>query len=57
MQLIHSPSAPCFIAPHTVFDTDQFNVGGGNGTPLQWWGAPPLIFQGCLENPMDGGAW
>lgn len=26
MQLIHSPSAPCFIAPHAVFDTDQLNI-------------------------------
>ena len=25
-----------------------FNLGGGNGTPLQY---------ACLENPMDGGAW
>ena len=23
-------------------------LGGGNGTPLQYF---------CLENPMDGGAW
>ena len=25
-----------------------FNIGEGNGTPLQY---------SCLENPMDGGAW
>ena len=25
-----------------------FEVGEGNGTPLQY---------SCLENPMDGGAW
>ena len=25
-----------------------FNLGEGNGTPLQY---------ACLENPMDGGAW
>ena len=26
----------------------EVNLGGGNGTPLQY---------SCLENPMDGGAW
>ena len=26
----------------------SFEVGEGNGTPLQY---------SCLENPMDGGAW
>ena len=25
-----------------------FNLGEGNGTPLQY---------SCLENPMEGGAW
>ena len=28
--------------------TQNFWVGEGNGTPLQY---------SCLENPMDGGAW
>lgn len=26
LQLIHSPSAPCFMVPNTVFYTYQFNV-------------------------------
>ena len=29
-------------------EMNQFSVGEGNGTPLQY---------SCLENPMDGGAW
>ena len=29
-------------------DRPCFDIGEGNGTPLQY---------SCLENPMDGGAW
>ena len=29
--------------------------GGGHGNPLQYSPGNPL--QGCLENPMDRGAW
>ena len=32
----------------TEITVSNFDVGGGNGTPLQY---------SCLENPMDGGAW
>ena len=29
-------------------DVPRATIGGGDGTPLQYY---------CLENPMDGGAW
>ena len=31
-----------------AFVSVPYNLGEGNGTPLQY---------SCLENPMDGGAW
>lgn len=48
MQLIHSPSAPCFIAPNAVFDTDQFNVFFRiDGRISEWMGllTQQFIFQ------------
>ena len=34
--------------PHQQFFEPYYNIGEGNGTPLQY---------SCLENPMDGGDW
>ena len=31
-----------------AFVSVPYNLGAGNGTPLQY---------SCMENPMDGGAW
>ena len=31
-----------------AFVSVPYNLGEGNGTPLQY---------SCMENPMDGGAW
>ena len=37
-----------FLSLHPFFILLAWNIGEGNGTPLQY---------SCLENPMDGGAW
>ena len=41
-------TCPCRLTSYNNLTMLVGDVGGGNGTPLQY---------SCLENPMDGGAW